>query len=70
MTRQFQESLRVHDALIVRFNIFGRQSEPPPVAHPRQRLDQFLLCTVAVDYTSEHNLRSGTNPRLAVVVEL
>ena len=66
-TRQFQESLRVHEALVVRVNILGRQSEPPPVANPRRQLNQFLLCTVAVDYISEHNLRSGTNPRLAMV---
>ena len=63
-------SLRVHEALIVCVNILGRQSEPPPVARPRQQLNQFLLCTVAVDYTSERDLRSGTNPRLTVVEEL
>ena len=69
-TLEFQEILRVHEALIVCVNILGRQSEPPPVAHPRQQLNQFMLCTVAVDYISERNLRSGTNPRLAVVAEL
>ena len=36
----------------------------------RQQLNQFLLCTGAVDYTSKHNLRSDTNPRLAVIAEL
>ena len=69
-TRQFQENLRVHEALIVCVNILGRQLEPPPVAHPKQQLKQFLLCRVTVDYTSKHNLRSGTNPRLAMVIEL
>ena len=58
-TRQFRESLRVHEALIACVDILGRQSEPPPVAHPRQQLNQFRLYSVAVDYVSERNLRSA-----------